>query len=144
MNLVTWNPEESIDKFFDTDGFFNTKPSRWRAEAETFLPKVNVNENENSFHLEAETPGMEDKDISVEIHNSVLTIKGRKEDKTEKEKENYRIREFSNQSFERSFRLSDRVDAEKVSAKIHNGILQVDLPKHDLAKPRKIEVKGVS
>ncbi|MEK9628212.1 MAG: Hsp20/alpha crystallin family protein [Nitrospinota bacterium] len=144
MSLVTWHPEEALEKIFDTDRFFNAKPYRWRSDTETVLPKVNVTEDKHSFHLEAETPGMKDKDIHIEVHNGILTIKGHKEDESEKEKENYHIREFSSQSFERSFRLSDRVDTEKVSAKIDNGVLKVDLPKHEKVKPQKIEVKTTS
>lgn len=142
MSLVTWHPEENIDRFFDTDRFFNVKPNRWREERETFLPKVNVKEDENAFHLEAETPGMKDKDINIEVHNGVLTIKGHKEDESDTEKANYHIREFSSQSFERSFKLSDRVDIGKVSAKIENGVLRVNLPKHEQVKPQKIEVQS--
>ena len=142
MSLVTWHPEEAIDRYFDTGRFFNAKPNRWREETETLLPKVNVTEDENSFYLEAETPGMKDKDISIEVHNGILTMKGHKENKSETEKENYHIREFSTQSFERSFKLSDRVDTENVSAKIDNGILRVHLPKHEQVKPQKIEVQS--
>ena len=50
MSLVTWHPEETLNRFFDTDLFFNVKPSRWQTEAESLLPKGNVNETENSFH----------------------------------------------------------------------------------------------
>jgi len=99
MSLVTWHPEEALDTIFNTDRFFNVKPNRWRAEADTILPKVNVTENEDSFQLEAETPGMKDKDISVEVHNGVLTIKGHKEEESDTKKDSYHIREFSNQSF---------------------------------------------
>lgn len=141
MSLVTWHPDETLNRFFDTDRFFNVNPSRWHRETEVLLPKVNVTETESSFHLEAEAPGMQDKDINIEVHNGVLTIKGHKENKSDKEKENYHIREFSSQSFERSFRLSDRVDTEKVSAHIENGILKVDLPKHEQVRPQKIEVQ---
>jgi HSP20 family protein len=144
MSLVTFHPEQALDPFFnfDSDQFFNTKQNRWRTDAEAVSPKVNVTEYENVFHLEAETPGMKDKDISIEVHNGVLTIKGHKENKSETENENYHIREFSSQSFERSFKLSDRVDTEKVSAKIDDGVLKVDLPKHEQIKPKKIEVQS--
>ncbi len=141
MSLVTYHPEQGLDKFFDTDRFFQVPRARWASEEEAVLPKVNVTENDNSFHLEAEVPGMKDKDINIEVHNGVLTIKGRKENESDTKKENYHIREFSSQSFERSFKLSDRVDAEKVSAKIDNGILKVDLPKHEQVKPKKVEIK---
>ena len=141
MSLVTWHPEESLTNFFDTGQFFNTKALRWQAK-EAYLPKVNITETENSFFLEAETPGLKVKNINIEVLNGLLTIKGHTEDKSEKGKENYLIREFSSQNFERSFALNDRVDTEKVSAKIDNGILKVNLPKHDQVKPLKIEVQN--
>ena len=144
MSLVTFHPEQALDPFFnfDSDQFFNTKQNLWRTDAKTISPKVNVTEDENFFHLEAETPGMKDKDIGIEVHNGVLTIKGHKENQSETEKEHYHIREFSSQGFERSFKLSDRVDTDKVSAKIDNGVLKVDLPKHEQIKPKKIEVQS--
>jgi len=144
MSLVTWHPETALDNFFDTDSFFNVKPNRWFAETEIFIPRVNITENENFFHLEAETPGMKDKDINIEVHNGVLTIKGNKENESDKKKGNYHIREFDKQSFERSFKLSDRIDIDKVAAKIDNGVLRVDLPKHEQIKPQKIVVQSNS
>ena len=144
MSLVTWQPKEALDNLFDTDRFFNAKPDRLWAELEAITPKVNVTENENFFHLEAATPGMQDKDINIEVHNDVLTIKGHKEDESDTKKENYHIREFSSQNFERSFKLSDRIDTDKVTAKIDNGVLRVDLPKHEQTKPQKIEVQSNS
>ena len=142
MSLVTWHPEEALDNFFDTNRFFNVKPDRFYTE--TVVPRVNVTENKNFFHLEAETPGMQDKDINIEVHNGVLTIKGYKEKESDKKNENYHIREFNKQSFERSFKLSDLIDTGKVAAKIENGVLRVDLPKHEQVKPRKIEVQNNS
>jgi len=144
MSLVTWQPKEALDNLFDTDRFFNAKPDRLWAELEAITPKVNVTENENFFHLEAATPGMQDKDINIEVHNDVLTIKGHKKDESDTKKENYHIREFSSQNFERSFKLSDRIDTDKVTAKIENGVLRVDLPKHEQTKPQKIEVQSNS
>ena len=142
MTLVTWKPEDTLNRFFDTDRFFNAQPLQLHAETEAVLPKVNVTETDNSFYLEAETPGMQDKDIGIEVHNGLLTIKGHTVNNSDKEKENYHIREFSSQLFERSFRLSDRVDTEQVSAKIKNGVLKVDLPKHEQVKPLKIEIQS--
>ena len=144
MSLVNWHPETALDNFFDTDSFFNVKPNRWYTETETVVPRVNITENENFFHLEAETPGMKDKDINIEVHNGVLTIKGNKENEADMKKENYQIREFKEQSFKRSFKLSDRINTGKVAAKIDNGVLRVDLPKYEQTKPQKIEVQSDS
>jgi HSP20 family protein len=144
MSLVNFHPEQTLDPFFNFDSyrFLNIKRNLGQIDEEVSLPKVNVTEDENFFHLEAETPGMKDKDISIEVHNDVLTIKGHKENKSDTEKECYHIREFSSQSFERSFKLSDQVDTEKISAKIDNGVLKVDLSKHVQIKPKKIEVQS--
>tara|TARA_B100000686_G_scaffold302827_1_gene339180 strand:- start:930 stop:1358 length:429 start_codon:yes stop_codon:yes gene_type:complete len=142
MTLVTWKPEDTLNRFFDTNRFFNAQPIQWQRETEAVFPKVNITETDNFFYLEAETPGMQDKDIRIEVHNGVLTIKGDTANNSDKEKENYHIREFTSQSFERSFRLSDRVDTEQVSAKIENGVLKVDLPKHEQVKPLKIEIQS--
>jgi len=139
MNLVTFNPEQALDRFFETDRFFGFP---WaHGDQATVLPKVNVIEKDEAFHLEAETPGMTEKDVSVEFHDGVLTLKGHREQNSQTDKENYRIREFSKQSFARSFRLSDQIDPENVVAKMEQGVLKVTLPKKEQAKPKKIEIK---
>ena len=139
MNLVTFNPEQALDSFFDTDRFFGFP--RAHGEHPTVLPKVNVIEKDDAFHLEAETPGMTQKDVSIEFHNGVLTLKGHREESSESDKNDYRIREFSKQSFARSFRLSDQIDSEKVVASMDQGVLKVTLPKKEQAKPKRIEIK---
>ena len=144
MSLVTWHPTSPMETFFNTDPFFLIKENTWRSGGDTYSPKVNVIENKDTFHLEAETPGMKDKDISIEVHNGVLTIKGQIKDNSETKKENYHIREFSVQNFERNFQLSDRINTEEMSAKIENGVLKVELPIHEQVKPQKIDVVGVS
>ena len=144
MTLTTWHTDNNFDKFFDMEPLFVTKNSDWFNNEETLLPRVNLIENENSFYLEAETPGMMEKDINVEVHNGVLTIKGHKEKHGGTKNKHYRIREFSNQGFERNFKLSDRVNTEQVSAKVENGVLKVDLPIHEQVKPQKIEVTGIA
>ena len=139
MNLVTFNPEQTLDSFFDTDRFFGFP--RGNLDDPTVLPKVNVIEKDEAFHIEAETPGMTVKDVSIEFHAGVLTLKGHREQNSETEKNDYSIREFSHQSFERNFRLSDQIDSEKVTARMDQGILKITLPKKEQAKPKKIEIK---
>jgi HSP20 family protein len=142
MNLVTFNPEQALDSFFDTDRFFGF--TRANLDHPTVLPKINIIEKGDAFYLEAETPGMTEKDVSIEFHSGVLTLKGNREQDSTVEKNNYSIREFNAQSFERSFRLSDQIDPDTVSAKMDRGILKVTLPKKEQAKPKKIEVKPES
>ena len=139
MNLVTFNPEQAFDSFFDSDRFFGFPRANLFHDHPTVLPKVNVIEKDEAFHIEAETPGMTVKDVSIEFHSGVLTLKGHREQNSETN--DYSIREFSKQSFERSFRLSDQIDSEKVTARMDQGILKITLPKKEQAKPKKIEIK---
>lgn len=141
MNLVTFNPEETLDRFFDTNRFFDFPQASMFRDTEATHPKVNVIEKDGAYHLEAETPGLTDKDVSVEFHAGVLTLKGHREKDKETKKDEYSIREFSKQSFERSFRLSNHIDSEKVTARMDQGILKVTLPKKEQVKPKKIEIK---
>lgn len=139
MNLVTFNPETELDSFFDTDSYFGFP--RIYAEHSSVPPKVNVVEKEEAFYLYAEIPGMTQNDVSVEFQDGILTLTGNQEQNSHSDSSNYRIREFFQQSFARSFRLSDQIDSEKVLARMDQGILKVTLPKKEQAKPKKIEIK---
>jgi HSP20 family protein len=139
MNLVTFNSDQTLDSFFDTDRFFGFP--RANQDHLIALPKVNVVEKDEAFYLEAETPGMTDKDISVEFNSGLLTLKGHWEKDSTTEKTDYNIQEFTRQSFERSFRVSNQVDSETVSARMDQGLLKVTLPKKEQAKPKKVKIK---
>ena len=139
MTLVTFNPEQALDRFFDNDPFSGFPKAHW--DHPTALPKVNVIEKDDAFYLEAETPGIPEKNVSIEFHDGILTLKGEQEKDTEVEKDHYRFREFSKQSFERGFRLSDQISSDKVSARMEQGILKVTLPKKEQAKPKKIKIQ---
>ena len=138
MNLVTFNPETELDSFFDKDSYFGFP--RFRAEHSSVLPKVNIVEKEEAFYLNAETPGMTQNDVSVEFQDGILTLKGEQEQSSHSDSSNYHIREFNQQSFARSFRLSDQIDSAKAVARMDQGILKITLPKKEVIKPKKIEI----
>jgi len=145
MKLTTYNPNKNLKDFFngDVEPFFPRNlmdffdPETVRA----VYPKVNIVEKENEFLLTAEVPGMVEDDISVEIKDGVLSLRGNAKEEKETKEDNYRIREFRSQNFERSFRLGDQVDPDKVVAKLEKGILRVSLGKKEIAKPKKVEIK---
>jgi HSP20 family protein len=139
MNLVTFNPEKHLDSFFDIDTFFGLPRSN--VEDSSVLPKVNIVEKKEAFYLDAETPGMTQKDVSVLFQDGILTLKGKQEQNSHSDMSNYHIREFSKQSFTRSFKLSDQIDSGQVIARMDQGILKVTLPKKEQAKPKRIEIK---
>jgi HSP20 family protein len=144
MNIVKYTPETYMDRFFDTDRFFNDfwpwAPMESRHDFGKDL-KVNIVENENDYTLTAEVPGLTEKDIDLEIKDGRMTLKGHVEETSEKEEEHYRMKEFSRRSFERSFRIGEGVDPENISAKLASGILTVILPKREEAKPKTVKVE---
>ena len=128
-----------LDSVFDSDRFFGFPKAQ--AKHPSALPRVNVIEKDDAFYLEAETPGMTQNDVSIELHNGILTIKGHREKSSENDDNDYRIREFSEQRFARSFRLSDQIDSDKVIASMDRGVLKVSLAKKEQEKPKNIEIK---
>jgi HSP20 family protein len=144
MNIVKYAPKTYMDRFFDTDRFFNDSwpwaPIEGRQSFGEDL-KVNIVENEDGYTLTAEVPGIKEKDIDLEIKDGLITLKGHTEESQEKEENHYRMREFSRRSFERSFRIGEGVDPDKISAKLGNGVLTVVLPKKEEAKPKTVKVE---
>ena len=118
----------------------------WESLPDT-APAINVTETVDSFKVEAALPGIESKNVTVEVAGGLLTIKGeRQEEKEEKKSEKggtYLRKEISCGLFERTVRLSETADCDKAKAQFRNGILTVTVPKKAEAvqKPRKIDVK---
>lgn len=108
--------------------------------AGSFVPLVDVYEDEHNLVLKLEVPGMNEEDLHVSLENNTLTVSGeRKFDKEEKEENFHRI-ERRYGSFARTFRLPNTVDAEKVDAAYDKGILKITLGKRAEAKPKQIKV----
>jgi HSP20 family protein len=108
-------------------------PSQW-------APTADVVETKNAIVIKAELPGMTDKDISVEIENSVLTMRGERKFEKDTEEKGYRRIERSYGNFVRSFTLPPNVDGDKITASFNNGLLELEIPKKEEAKPRAIKV----
>ena len=100
------------------------------------VPQVNIRESEYGYHLEMAAPGLSKEDFKISIENDVLTVSGEKKAETAEKNDKYTRKEFSYQSFMRSFTLPDVVDTEKIMARYENGIMNIDLPKKEEAKPK--------
>jgi HSP20 family protein len=105
-------------------------------------PHVDIRETDKEILVEAELPGIDDKDISLSLQDGVLTIRGEKKHKHDEEKENYRMTERRYGSFQRSLRLPDTVDEDQVEANFDKGVLKVKLPKRPeaIGKQRTIPI----
>jgi HSP20 family protein len=151
-----WRPFETlrnqVDRLFDEiGGDFWRQPFRPLAASEWSWPKklvaapaVDVAETDKSYEITAEMPGMDEKNIEVNVASGGITIKGEKKEETEEKKKDYYVSERRYGAFERYFALPEGVDANKIEATFKNGVLKVTLPKTaEAQKPaKKIEVKA--
>ena len=110
----------------------------------TFIPSVDVKEQENDVVVSAELPGLDLKDVNVEVTQDSVRIAGEKKQETEKEEKGYYHRESSFGSFERVIDLPTEVDEDKAEAEFSKGVLTIKLPKSEQArsKRKKVEVKS--
>ena len=108
----------------------------------TFAPALDVSETENALIVKAEVPGMDQKDIDINLSDGLLTITGEKKHEKEDKDENYHCVERHYGKFSRTMRVPFEVEADKVDATYKDGVLKVTLPKAERAKPKKIEIKS--
>ena len=104
-------------------------------------PKVDIEESDKEYTIKADLPGLEKKEVNITVENGTLRIEGEKKEERKHEKDRYYHLERSYGKFCRTFALPDDIDAQKISAAMNNGVLQLSLPKSEKAKPRSIEVK---
>lgn len=98
------------------------------------MPAVNINETSKEFNLEVAAPGFKKDDFKVNVDGNILSINAEKQEEKSDEGKRYTRREFSYNSFSRSFTLPDHVNAEKIDAKYEHGILQLSVPKLEQTK----------
>ncbi|WP_238555055.1 Hsp20/alpha crystallin family protein [Chryseobacterium sp. P1-3] len=128
--------------------FFNRELFNWGnnnySSTSTTVPSVNIMENADAYEVQVAAPGMEKNDFQIKLDGNLLTISSSKQDSSETKEKNFTRREFSYQSFQRSFELpKDVVDQENIQAKYENGLLKLTIPKKEEAKqkpPRLIEI----
>lgn len=117
-------------------------PSFGALETKGLVPATDVVETDTEIEITAELPGLEDKDVQIDLSDNVLTIRGEKKAEKEEKDKNYRMIERSYGSFYRSLELPAGVDANAVKATIANGVLKVTVPKPAPSQAKKIEVKA--
>ncbi len=146
MALVRFNNgrDTSLPSLFDSlarDLFDLTNTS----SPGTSMPAVNIKETKNDFQVEVAAPGMRKEDFKIRLDHNILSISSERENNYDEKDEqgNYTRREFSYQSFQRSFTLPNMVESDKIAANYSDGILRLSIPKREEAKqkpPRNIEI----
>jgi HSP20 family protein len=151
-SLVRWRPMEELmprgffHGFWGEDGwdaFENMFESKELAKY-NWTPKIESYRQNGTYVIKADLPGVEAKDIHVELENGYLTLRGeRKMDKQSKDKRVDR-REVFYGSFERCMAVPENLKAEEVKAKYHDGVLEITIPVEEKSPPKKIEVEEVT
>lgn len=106
----------------------------------TWMPSVNIRETEQAFFVEAELPGLTKKDIDITLENNILKLSGERRFEKDTTEESYHRVERSYGTFLRTFSLPSQVNAESVKATFKDGVLTIEVPKAEEAKPRKIAI----
>ncbi len=144
MKLAKWDPFREMEDMFDRYSRAIDRPRRGSQEvlaAGDWAPRVDIAETDTEFTIKAEIPEVKKEDVKVTVDSGVLTIRGeRKQEKEEKDKKFHRVERYYG-SFTRSFSLPDNVDESKIEASFKDGMLNLQIPKTEAAKPKAIEVK---
>ncbi len=146
MELVRWNPWREMfnarrrantlfDEFFFPAGDRENVRTVWN-----WNPVVDVYETEDHFVIKADLPGIDKKDIALDVKEGVLTLKGERQMDEDVRKENSYFRERVHGRFERAFKLPNHVDTEKITADYKDGVLKIEIPKPEVIKPKQITI----
>jgi HSP20 family protein len=133
---------DAMDRLFDN--FLEEWPSfaREKGDGLAFAPAFDLKDTGDALVAEVEIPGMDQKDITVQVEGDVLSVKGERKREEEKKTESYYRKERSYGAFERQIALPASVDRDKVEAAYSNGVLQITLPKVAGSKAKVVPVKG--
>jgi len=145
MTLVRYQNQlpNMLNKLFNA-GIDNWSNNNF-SDLDSTLPSINIKENEEAFIVDVAAPGFDKDDFNIELNHDVLTISSEiKEESESKEGEKFTRKEFSYKSFKRSFTLPELVEDENISATYKNGILSINIPKKEEAKPKPIKQISIS
>jgi HSP20 family protein len=147
MAIIRWEPvrelhtvQNEMNRLFNT--FFDSPTPRngGRTVAHRWTPAMDVVEADGHYILRADLPGLSENDVKIEVEENVLTISGERKSEHEQKGEGYYRVERSFGSFSRSLTLPEGVDADSIQASFDSGVLEVQIPKPEQPKPRKVQI----
>jgi HSP20 family protein len=147
QSLTRWDPfaemadlRREMDHIFGE--FFGRTPSSMAATEAMWSPLVDIHETKDSFLLMAELPGVKQEDVEVSVEGDTLTLKGERKREAEVKEDQYHRIERSYGRFERSILLPSVVDPNRVKATYRDGVLEIQLPKKEEAKPKAVKIEA--
>ena len=148
-SIARWDPFAELEDVWPFREFPGSRLARLldefpggRTWPGRFGPPTNIAEDDDKYIVTVELAGGKKDDVTVEMHEHVLTIRGEKKSEREERKEQNRYVERTYGSFSRSFTLPANADASRVSASFKDGVLTVEIPKSEAAKPKVISIKS--
>ena len=146
MNLMRWDPYREVSSLQDRlNRAFGGRTERDdEMQLAAWAPPVDIAEEKDRILITAELPGFKENEIEIQTENGMLTLRGERKFEKETDGKSYHRVERSYGQFVRSFSLPNNVDREKIQATFKDGLLQVELPKREDAKPRTIRISGGS
>lgn len=146
-DLVRWKPQRELfnwrtpmSRLFDEF----LAPAQWSEDSQSLWnwnPAVDIMDNDDHIVITAEVPGVDKKDISVDVKDRVLTLRGERSSDNEVKEDRFYRRERTFGKFERSFTLPAAVDPDNIKAEYKDGVLKIEVPKPEGHKPRQINVQ---
>ncbi|MBW2590258.1 MAG: Hsp20/alpha crystallin family protein [Deltaproteobacteria bacterium] len=147
MTIVKWDPfrnvaalQDRINRIFD-ESFSRTDDLDDDISMSAWKPLVDIYETDEAIILKAELPGIKKDDVSVEVKDNVLTLKGVRTEEKEIKEKNYYRKERAFGTFSRAFNLQHRIQPDKIKARFKDGVLKIEIPKPEEEKPKQITVK---
>ena len=147
MTIVKWDPfrnvaalQDRINRIFD-ESFSRTADLDDDISVSAWKPTVDIYETDEAIILKAELPGIKKEDVSVEVKDNVLTLKGERAEEKEIKEKNYYRKERAFGTFSRAFNLQHRIQPDKIKARFKDGVLKIEIPKPEEEKPKQITVK---
>ncbi|HEY1834900.1 MAG TPA: Hsp20/alpha crystallin family protein [Solirubrobacteraceae bacterium] len=146
MALIRWQSgreldsiQSDINRLFGT--FFDSHTAQERAQRR-WVPAVDLVEEDDRYVLSADVPGVDEKDVTVEVKDNVLSISGERTSEHEESRDGYARVERASGSFRRTLRLPEGTDPAAIEASIEQGVLEVSIPKPAQAGPHKVAIKA--
>jgi len=148
MALVRWTPlgnlqsfQHEMNRMFD-EFFRGGNGEAARTGMSSWTPAVDIHETDDGYVIKAELPGVSKDDVSIDVHQNTLTLRGQRKHEAEEKNERYHRVERAYGTFQRSFTLPAVIDQDKVQATYKDGVLELHLPKSEAAKPKRIAING--
>lgn len=143
MSLLRYEPVSILEEFnrMLNEGATNGRCGDRSSSATCrWIPAVDIQEKDNSYWIHMDLPGVNKEQVKIGMENNVLSISGQREETCDRNYKDYSRKERAIGAFHREFTLPDSADSDKIAAKMHQGVLEITIPKKQVAQKRSIEI----